>query len=514
MPQRIVRRIRLLGLAVGLTAAGALTCVSEAIFLLVSPGHAMQLHEAVAVLASLFVVGVGLLAARMLAQLGRLHAAMVRVADADDQVAVPFLDRTDEIGDVARGVDAFRAADRERRRLLALSDAARAEQQAWFQGLAQETDDFGTAVAGVMSALAFSAETMRSFASELTDAAGKTQDQTSLTANEAAESSRNLEAVAAAVEQMSNSASEISVQVSQAKDIAGQAVERAAATDQTMQGLANAVSQIGSIAGLIRDIASQTNLLALNATIEAARAGEAGRGFAVVANEVKSLATQTSRATEEIAGQIGTIQSSTGQAVVDMHAVGDTIRRISGVAVAIAAAMEQQGTATREIAERVQAVSLTTTTAATSMGDVTQSTMQAQITASVVLEAAAEISLQSESLRAEVAEFLAAVQPTGQNRRRYERIRPAGMVAAIDLGGEQVQAPVLDISGGGAGLHCDRQPEAGTLLTVTLPGLTEPVTARVVRATGEVLSLSFRQDAATLARLEQWLPSLGARRRA
>jgi methyl-accepting chemotaxis protein len=187
-------------------------------------------------------------------------------------------------------------------------------------------------------------------------------------------------------------------------------VEQADRTNATVKGLADAAQKIGDVVKLINDIAGQTNLLALNATIEAARAGEAGKGFAVVASEVKSLATQTARATEEIGQQIGAIQSATGDAVVAIGGIGKTIGELNQIATAIASAVEQQGAATKEIARNIQQASAGTAEVSGSIAGVNEAAGQTGAAATQMTGAAEELAHQAETLRREVDKFVAATR--------------------------------------------------------------------------------------------------------
>ncbi len=198
--------------------------------------------------------------------------------------------------------------------------------------------------------------------------------------------------------------------MSQSARIASQAVEEAQSTDAKVQHLSEAASKIGDVVKLISDIAGQTNLLALNATIEAARAGEAGKGFAVVASEVKSLATQTARATEEISSQITSIQGETQTSVDSIKSIGKTIAEINEIATTIASAVEEQGAATQEIARNVQQAAAGTSDVSANIGGVTQAASQTGAAATQVLASAGALSKQAETLRHEVDGFLANIR--------------------------------------------------------------------------------------------------------
>ena len=217
---------------------------------------------------------------------------------------------------------------------------------------------------------------------------------------------------------MSSSINEISQQVARATRAAGEAVERADVTDAKVGGMAAAADRVGDVVKLITDIAGRTNLLALNATIEAARAGEAGKGFAVVAGEVKALATQTAKATEEIAAQIDAIRAATGEAVTAVRDVSASIGEVNEVATAIAAAVEQQAAATREIAASVQTVTTATQEATQAMQEVSSISESTDAASGMVLAGADEVGRDADTMRGEVTQFLQAMASTDDADRR------------------------------------------------------------------------------------------------
>jgi methyl-accepting chemotaxis protein len=254
------------------------------------------------------------------------------------------------------------------------------------------------------------ATTMRESARSMRATAEDAGGRTSAVAAASEEAATNVSAVAASAEQLSASVNEISRQVAESTRIAGQAVAEAEATDRSVAGLSDAAQRIGEVVRLIGDIAGRTNLLALNATIEAARAGEAGKGFAVVAAEVKTLATQTARATEEIGAQIGAMQGATGQAVEVLRSIAGTIQRMNEIATGIAGAVEQQGAATQEIARAVQQAASGTTQVTGHLGHVADAVRQTGSEAGLVLSAADGLAAQSDRLTQEAETFLAAIQ--------------------------------------------------------------------------------------------------------
>jgi methyl-accepting chemotaxis protein len=247
-------------------------------------------------------------------------------------------------------------------------------------------------------------------AQSLTTTAEETSRQSTAVAGASEEATTNVQTVAAAAEELASSIAEIGRQVSDAAKAAGEAVDEAKATNETVAGLVAAAQKIGDVVQLINDIASQTNLLALNATIEAARAGEAGKGFAVVASEVKTLASQTAKATEEIAAQIHAMQSVTDDAATAIRRIGEKIGGINEIAASIASAVEEQGAATQEIARNVQEAAKGTQEVSSNIGGVNQAAAETGQSAGHVSEAARQLSLQSEALKSQIDEFLSKVK--------------------------------------------------------------------------------------------------------
>ena len=340
----------------------------------------------------------------------RITACMGEMAGGRLDVTVPSQDKRDEIGEMARSVEIFRTGLVKARDLTAAQEreqGEKARRQAVIDKLLREFDATATSVLGAVSG---AATTMGATAQEMATLAEQTNAQATASASAAEETSVNVQTVASASEEMTASIQEISRQVAHNTRIARDAVAQAESTGDTVNGLSVAVERIGAVVQLINDIASQTNLLALNATIEAARAGDAGKGFAVVAGEVKALANQTAKATEEISQQIMNVQSATHGTVDAIRTIGQTIGSISEVSAAIAAAIEEQNSTTSEITRSVQQAAQGTQEVSENVSMVSQAATRTGDAATNVLRSATDLSRQSDRLRQEVVRFLEGIR--------------------------------------------------------------------------------------------------------
>ncbi len=339
-----------------------------------------------------------------------ITGVMHRLAQGDTAVQIPDHGGSREIGEMAAAVQVFRDNMIEAAQLTAEQKAEQARKEKRQAAIESAIVAFEGTVTGALGALGTASSDLATTARLLTDTADQTSHKATAVAAASEQASVNVQTVASATEELSASVAEIGRQVTQSTQITTQAVDEAARTNGEIKGLAEAAQKIGDVVKLINDIAGQTNLLALNATIEASRAGEAGKGFAVVASEVKSLANQTARATEDISNKIGQMQAATGQSVRAIETIGQTIGRINEISTTIAAAVEEQGAATREIARNVQEAASGTTEVSSSIVAVTQGAGATGDAAKQVRDAAAQLSKQGETLRQEVDRFLASIR--------------------------------------------------------------------------------------------------------
>ncbi len=343
--------------------------------------------------------------------LAGLRQGMESLAAGRLDVEIAGIDRLDEIGGMAKAVRVFQenatALKRMESEQKEREREAKAEKAAAMAKLAQ---DFETAVGSIVGNVADTAAGLQASAKAMSGTADAASGQAAAVAAASEQASSNVQTVAAAAEELASSITEISRQVSDSSHIASQAVVDAERTNAQVEALAEAAQKIGDVIQLINDIASQTNLLALNATIEAARAGEAGRGFAVVATEVKSLANQTARATDDIAAQVKSIQGATVDSVASIKAISATIGRINGIATTIASAVEEQGAATKEIARNVQQASAGTAEVSSNITGVTKAVSETGSAAGGLLESSNGLSQQTGVLRLEVERFLSEIR--------------------------------------------------------------------------------------------------------
>jgi methyl-accepting chemotaxis protein len=391
------------GKVIGILYVGVRTAQLDAML-----AQAMRTMIEAAGLAALLVLGITLLVVRRVTRpLAAVTESLTAIAEGRSDVAIECDDRGDEIGEIARTLAVFRSASAERRRLREeqmATNAAAAEQRK--AELTRFVDGFQASVGGIIDNVLRSSSEFECVARQLTQTARTTAELSGQSAGASEAASEHVRTAAVASDELSGSIAEIGRRVRESNEIAAEAVKQATATDQRIKELSEAGARIGDVVKLITSIAEQTNLLALNATIEAARAGDAGRGFAVVAQEVKTLAGQTAKATEEISSQIANMQTVTQESVDAIKAIGHTIERINGIASSISAAVEQQRSATQNITQSVRSAASGTTEVVNNIRSAARGADETGESSNRMFVSAQSLSGESLRLKSEVEKFL------------------------------------------------------------------------------------------------------------
>jgi methyl-accepting chemotaxis protein len=379
--------------------------------------HGTRLSTAIIIavgLIGLLLIGITLAVTRSVTRpISGIVGAMRQLARGNTTIFVPGGQRSDEIGAIAAAVQVFKdtiiEAERLRAEQIEVEKRGQAKRKADMHRLASE---FEREVGNIVDTVSSASNELETAAVTLTRTAETTQSLSTTVAASSEEASANVKSVASAAEEFSGSVAEIGRQVLESRRIATEAVKQAETTNARMTELSRSATRIGDVVKLITSVADQTNLLALNATIEAARAGSAGKGFAVVAQEVKALAAQTSKATDEISAQIAAMQMATEGSVAAIKEIGDTINRISEIYTTIASAVEEQNAATQEISRNVQQAATGTMQVASHITDVSCSANETGSASSQVLVSAQSLSKESSHLKQEVKRFLATIRAT------------------------------------------------------------------------------------------------------
>lgn len=361
------------------------------------------------------VIGVGIalfIGTRLLSRpLVRVAQSIQKLANGDLDVQLETRRAADEVGDLWNSTEQLlgelRNAERMRAEQAATTQRLEGEKRAAMRSLAEQ---FDRDVSGVVRTVAEAVTVLERNAASMSASADETSRQSTIVAAAAEQATSNVQTAASAAEEMAASVREIGSQVATAARIAGEATTQASGTAEVVRGLAASAARIGQVVNLITDIASQTNLLALNATIEAARAGDAGRGFAVVAQEVKTLAEQTSKATDEISSQIAAVQGATNEVVRAIEGISGTIRRIDEISTAISTSIDEQGAATGEIAQNVAQAAQGTQEVSSSITNVSAAAANTGRVSSDIVHAASDLSNQAQRLRNQVDIFVERVR--------------------------------------------------------------------------------------------------------
>ena len=342
--------------------------------------------------------------------IGAVTDSMKSISDGQYDLAIPGVERKDEVGSIATALDGFRLNLQENERLQAAAQAQQEAELTRANRMRETTQAFESDAKNLTQMVAAAAVELEQTAQSLNEMAARSSDRAGVVASASEQTSASVETVATASSELSASIAEIAQQMTMANDLAGETQRKSQSTQEEVRGLAEAAQKIGDVVNLIQEIAEQTNLLALNATIESARAGEAGKGFAVVAQEVKNLAGQTSRATEEIGNQIRDVQERTKSAVTAIEQISASISSVLEVAATVAAATEEQNSATNEISRNVEEVAAASRDVNTNIQDVRETSQATGGASGEVLTTAQELSKQADSLRARVDRFLEEVR--------------------------------------------------------------------------------------------------------
>jgi len=441
--------------------------------------------------------------------LGTVTEVMRRLTAGDLTVDIPSSNRRDEIGAMTEAVLVFKRNATDKILLEERDAAQRASKSRRQEEVDQLIGFFGRSVAGTFDTLGAASAKMAETSDALQGSALETTAQAQLVLGEVGQTAQTVQTVASASQELSASIEEIGRQADESSRITAEAMKQSGDVAARVEQLDAAAREIGKVIDLISTIAGQTNLLALNATIEAARAGEAGKGFAVVASEVKSLATQTARATDEIGAQVAAIQAATSGTTAAISGITATVGKVNEIAVAIASAVVEQSAATQEIARSVDQVSSSTGNVSASIARVSDSVGRNSESAAAVKETARSLSEESQNLSAEVKDFLGALQNLGESQDLTTYT--VDLAATVADAGRSTSGRVTRLSPGFAAFSGALVATPGSLLELKITGIDRVLRARFIAAENGVAELQLPLNHEQLSFMSRELARLGAK---